>query len=113
MLLADEPNIREVITFPMNQQAIDLMMDAPTELPTEKLRELSHCAPPAAAQEGLFFPTRASRALISARDARGPEEPERLADFPSGDSASPCRCRVPLPDFGEYRHSTGSPRRKR
>ena len=33
MLLADEPNIREVITFPMNQQAVDLMMDAPTELP--------------------------------------------------------------------------------
>ena len=40
MLLADEPNIREVITFPMNQQAVDLMMDAPTELPAEKLREL-------------------------------------------------------------------------
>src|SRR3954467_7009027 len=40
MLLADEPNIREVITFPMNQQAVDLMMDAPTELPMEKLREL-------------------------------------------------------------------------
>src|SRR5215211_4933152 len=41
MLLADEPNIREVITFPMNQQGEDLMMDAPTELPMEKLRELS------------------------------------------------------------------------
>jgi aspartyl-tRNA synthetase len=40
MLLADEPNIREVITFPMNQQAVDLMMEAPTELPPEKLREL-------------------------------------------------------------------------
>ncbi len=40
MLLADEPNIREVITFPMNQQAVDLMMDAPTEVPMEKLREL-------------------------------------------------------------------------
>ena len=40
MLLADEPNIREVITFPMNQQAMDLMMDAPTEVPPEKLREL-------------------------------------------------------------------------
>jgi aspartyl-tRNA synthetase len=40
MLLADEPNIREVITFPMNQQAVDLMMDAPTVLPAEKLREL-------------------------------------------------------------------------
>ncbi len=40
MLLADEPNIREVITFPMNQQAVDLMMDAPTEVAMEKLREL-------------------------------------------------------------------------
>ena len=40
MLLADEPNIREVICFPMNQQAVDLMMDAPAELPAEKLREL-------------------------------------------------------------------------
>ncbi|HLG49588.1 MAG TPA: aspartate--tRNA ligase [Reyranella sp.] len=40
MLLADEPNIREVITFPMNQSAMDLMMDAPTEVPPEKLREL-------------------------------------------------------------------------
>ena len=29
MLLADEPNIREVITFPMNQKAEDLMMGAP------------------------------------------------------------------------------------
>ena len=40
MLLADEPNIREIITFPMNQSAVDLMMDAPTEVPMEKLREL-------------------------------------------------------------------------
>ena len=32
MLLANEPNIREVIAFPMNQQAMDLMMDAPAEL---------------------------------------------------------------------------------
>ena len=40
MLLADEPNIREIITFPMNQSAVDLMMDAPAEVPSEKLREL-------------------------------------------------------------------------
>ena len=40
MLLADEPNIREVICFPMNQKAEDLMMNAPS-LPDEKqLREL-------------------------------------------------------------------------
>ena len=40
MLLADEPNIREIITFPMNHSAGDLMMDAPAEVPAEKLREL-------------------------------------------------------------------------
>ena len=32
MLLADEPNIREVILFPMNQKAEDLMMNAPSEV---------------------------------------------------------------------------------
>ena len=40
MLLADEPNIREVIAFPMNQQAMDLMMGAPNEAAPEHLREL-------------------------------------------------------------------------
>ncbi|MDX8347573.1 aspartate--tRNA ligase [Cognatiyoonia sp. IB215446] len=40
MLLADEANIREVIMFPMNQRAEDLMMDAPSEPQNEQLREL-------------------------------------------------------------------------
>jgi len=40
MLLADEPNIREVIAFPMNQQAMDLMMDAPASIDKERLEEL-------------------------------------------------------------------------
>jgi len=40
MLLADEPNIREVIAFPMNQRAEDLMMQAPAEVPEARLREL-------------------------------------------------------------------------
>ena len=40
MLLANEPNIREVIAFPMNQQAIDLMMNAPAEIDKERLSEL-------------------------------------------------------------------------
>ncbi len=40
MLLADEPNIREVILFPMNQQAEDLMMGAPAPASPRHLREL-------------------------------------------------------------------------
>jgi aspartyl-tRNA synthetase len=40
MLLADEPNIREVIPFPMNQTAQDLMMQAPAEVEPARLREL-------------------------------------------------------------------------
>ncbi|MGN6058062.1 MAG: amino acid--tRNA ligase-related protein, partial [Sphingomicrobium sp.] len=40
MLLADEPNIREVILFPMNQKAEDLMMNAPSEVMQKQLKEL-------------------------------------------------------------------------
>ncbi len=40
MLLADVPNIREVIMFPMNQQAQDLMMGAPGDVTMKQLREL-------------------------------------------------------------------------
>ncbi len=40
MLLADEPNIREVVLFPMNQKAEDLMMNAPSEVSPKQLREL-------------------------------------------------------------------------
>ncbi|MDN3710906.1 aspartate--tRNA ligase [Paracoccus cavernae] len=40
MLLADEQNIREVIMFPMNQRAEDLMMGAPSEPTNEQMREL-------------------------------------------------------------------------
>ncbi len=40
MLLADEMNIREVIMFPMNQRAEDLMMAAPTEASSDQLMEL-------------------------------------------------------------------------
>jgi aspartyl-tRNA synthetase len=41
MLLADEPNIREVITFPMNQKAEDLLMNAPAPVTAKQLKELS------------------------------------------------------------------------
>ncbi len=40
MLLCEEPNIREVVLFPMNQRAEDLMMGAPAEATPKQLREL-------------------------------------------------------------------------
>src|SRR3989338_8080211 len=40
MLLAEDPNIREVILFPFNQQAQDLLMKAPAPITAERLKEL-------------------------------------------------------------------------
>jgi aspartyl-tRNA synthetase len=40
MLLADTPNLREIVAFPMNQQAQDLLMHAPAPVPPERLKEL-------------------------------------------------------------------------
>jgi aspartyl-tRNA synthetase len=40
MLILDEPNLREVITFPMNQRAQDLMMNAPNEVFDKQTEEL-------------------------------------------------------------------------
>lgn len=41
MLIANEPNIREVIAFPKDSKAKDLMLGAPSEMPKEQLEELS------------------------------------------------------------------------
>jgi len=41
MLLANEKNIREITMFPMNQNAQDLMMNAPSEVSFEQLKELN------------------------------------------------------------------------
>ncbi|MBA2770452.1 MAG: aspartate--tRNA ligase [Sphingomonas sp.] len=41
MLIADEPNLREVVLFPMNQKAEDLMMNAPSPVSLKQLRELN------------------------------------------------------------------------
>lgn len=55
MLLADEPNIREVIAFPMNQQAQDLLMNAPSTVDEAQLKDLNiqlnHVAKAALAEE--------------------------------------------------------------
>ena len=40
MLLANEKNIREVTLFPMNQNAQDLMMQAPSKVEAKQLKEL-------------------------------------------------------------------------
>ena len=41
MIFCDEPNIREVIAFPKDQHARDLMLDAPSELPEKQIREMN------------------------------------------------------------------------
>jgi hypothetical protein len=40
MLLCGTTNLREISLFPMNQQAVDLLMGAPSEVATKQLREL-------------------------------------------------------------------------
>ena len=42
MLLTDQPNICEVILFPLNQQGEDLMMGAPAPVTAARLKELHH-----------------------------------------------------------------------
>ncbi|NPD65312.1 aspartate--tRNA ligase [Lichenicola cladoniae] len=58
MLLADEPNIREVILFPLNQQGEDLMMGAPAEVSEIRMKELSlrTVLPPAKPVSGATSP---------------------------------------------------------
>ena len=40
MLLADEPSIREIIVFPMDRNARDVLMGAPTEVSEKQLKEV-------------------------------------------------------------------------
>jgi len=40
MLLADEPNLREIVAFPMNQKAEDLLMGAPAVVDPARFKEL-------------------------------------------------------------------------
>ncbi len=55
MLLANEKNIREVTMFPMNQNAQDLMMNAPSEVSEKQLKELNLSLK---LKNRLFFPLR-------------------------------------------------------
>ena len=64
MMLAGEPNIREVIAFPLNQRAEDLMMRAPAAVDVPRLRELS-----------LQLSPSAVRALEEKSDAETDETP--------------------------------------
>ncbi len=52
MLLVGAKNLREVALFPMNQQANDLLMGAPSEVAPKQLREL-HIRVAAAGAQGL------------------------------------------------------------
>jgi aspartyl-tRNA synthetase len=50
MLLCGEDNLRQVVMFPMNQQAEDLLMGAPSEVSAKQLKELNiRVVPPAKA----------------------------------------------------------------
>ena len=40
MLLAEEPNIREIITFPMDRNARDILMGAPSEVTEKQLKDV-------------------------------------------------------------------------
>ena len=61
MLLAGEPNIREVVLFPMNQKAEDLMMNAPGEVTAKQLRELNIRIVDAGGRGGARIRRRSSR----------------------------------------------------
>ena len=82
MLLADEPNIREVIAFPMNQKAEDLMMQAPAFVDDKQLRELNiQLSPKARAdqrRQGIILQPCAGLLITSANSWLAPGVPSVL-----------------------------------
>ncbi|MER0245352.1 aspartate--tRNA ligase [Streptomyces sp. HSW2009] len=76
MLLADEPNIRETIAFPLNGNAQDLLMGAPSEVDEARLREL-HLAlrKPAPAKQAAAKPAKDAEAAAAAEPAAQAEKP--------------------------------------
>jgi aspartyl-tRNA synthetase len=71
MLLADTPNIREVTAFPLNQQAQELLLGAPSPVSEKQLREL-HIQLSLAARERLREEQE--------KEAAQPVAPERLVE---------------------------------
>ncbi len=66
MLLCGEENLREVVLFPMNQRAEDLMMGAPSEVLPKQLREL-HIRGGEAQLKNVIAELGANRDLFAAR----------------------------------------------
>ncbi len=73
MLLADEPNIREVIAFPMNQRAEDLLMGAPAEAGEKQLRELN-----------IQLSPKALKSLAEEKEAKDAEPAAEMASAKAG-----------------------------
>ncbi len=78
MLLADEPNIREVIAFPLNQKAQDLMMGAPSVVAPNQLRDV-HIRLGGAALEAQKAATEAEKTDMNSNAATR-DAPERSDD---------------------------------
>ena len=85
MLLCGEENLREVVLFPMNQRAEDLLMGAPSEVTHEAAARAAY---PARSSEGR-------QDLIGPLGAAGPLPPNRHVNFRL--KPSPSRCGVVLP----------------